>query len=111
MSVENEPLTDEERLAKQLWALGDVVRLRILAHLPREADCEHKNNVSELAGLLGLSQPTISHHLRVLRQAGVVKYQKMCRDCFYWIDPEAADSVVEALRRSLGPSIDDEEER
>ena len=51
-------------LAKQLWAVGDPVRLRILSLLPPAADCEHGNNVSTLARRLGSSQPTVSHHLR-----------------------------------------------
>ncbi len=86
----------DTELAKQLWALGDPVRLKILRMLPLTADCDYNNNVSQIAEKLGLSQPTISHHLRVLRQAGLVANKKMCRDVFYWINhPEAARVVVE----------------
>ncbi len=88
-------------LAKQLWALGDPVRLNILQLLPQSPNCEHGNNVSELAEMLGLSQPTISHHLRVLRQAGFIHGRKMCRDCFYWIDGEQSQAVLDALRAIL----------
>ena len=83
-------------LAKQLWALGDPVRLKILRMLPLTADCEYNNNVSRIAEKLGLSQPTVSHHLRVLRQAGLVDNKKMRRDVFYWINhPEATRVVTE----------------
>ncbi|GHC07980.1 ArsR/SmtB family transcription factor [Cerasicoccus arenae] len=92
----------EDELAKQLWAIGDVTRLRILRMLPDSANCEHGNNVSQIAEKLGLAQPTISHHLRVLRQAGVVQHKKMCRDCFYWVDRDAAKDIIERLGQLLG---------
>ncbi len=92
-------MTEEQQqtLARQLWALGDHVRLRILERLPGTPDCETRTNVSGLAEDLGLSQPTISHHLRVLRQAGLVSHEKMCRDCYYWIDRESAAQMLQAL--------------
>ncbi len=92
------PTRHNTDLAKQLWAAGDPVRLRILRMLSPQADCEHGNNVSALAKRLQLAQPTVSHHLRVLRQAGLVSYRKMCRDVFYWIDPAGAAAMTEALR-------------
>ncbi len=87
----------DSELAKQLWALGDPVRLKILRMLPLTADCDYNNNVSQIAEKLGLSQPTVSHHLRVLRQAGLVANKKMCRDVFYWIDHPKAIRVVAEL--------------
>lgn len=89
-------------LAKQLWALGDATRLRLLRLLPDKGDCGSGNNVSALAEQLGLSQPTVSHHLRVLRQAGIVTNRKMCRDVYYWIDPDNTEQLVQALREALG---------
>lgn len=91
-SAESPPL-DNEQLARELWALGDPVRLRLICLLPREPDCKSRNNVTQLAEALGLSQPTVSHHLRVLRQAGLVQNHKMCRDVFYWLDEEAVRNV------------------
>lgn len=91
----------DEQLARQLWAIGDGVRIRLLRLLPSSEDCDHGNNVSRLAEQLGLAQPTVSHHLRVLRQAGLVKNRKMCRDVFYWIDPVAAEAVTAHLREVL----------
>jgi len=87
----------EDTLARQLWALGDSVRLRILSHLPRNPDCKYRNNVSQLAEDIGIAQPTLSHHLRILRQAGLVSYKRMCRDVYYWLDEEAAHGVAERL--------------
>jgi ArsR family transcriptional regulator len=91
------PIRRNSDLAKQLWAVGDPVRLRLLRLLPRQADCEHGNNVSTLAARLGLSQPTVSHHLRVLRQAGLVTYRKMCRDVYYWMEPESSAAMLKNL--------------
>jgi len=87
-----------EALAKQLWALGDPVRLQILRMLPHEPTCENACNVSKIAERIGLSQPTISHHLRVLRQAGIITNKKMCRDMIYWVQLEEAEALTETLR-------------
>ena len=93
---------DLDQLAKQLWAIGDPVRLEILKILPTEPGCEDICNVSKIAQRIELSQPTTSHHLRILRQAGIIKNQKMCRDMIYWIDLDASSAVSEGLRDVLG---------
>jgi ArsR family transcriptional regulator len=92
---------DEEELAKQLWALGDRARLKILGLLSTGEDCKNGCNVSQIAEKLGLAQPTVSHHLRVLRQAGIIENKKRCRDVFYWIKPSAAVAIVAALEEIL----------
>ena len=95
------PEIDNATLARQLWAIGDEVRLELLLLLPISADCEHGNNVSQLAEKLGLTQPTVSHHLRILRQAGLVNNRRMCRDVFYWIDEAAWRGIVGKLCKVL----------
>lgn len=94
-------MSDSSKLAVQLWAIGDEVRLRILGCLPYSEDCKSRNNVTELSNHLGIPQPTISHHLRVLRQAGIVQKSKMCRDCYYWIDAQEGELVVEKLKTMI----------
>lgn len=93
---------DLDTLAKQLWAIGDPVRLEIMRLLPTEPTCENICNVSKIAERIGLSQPATSHHLRILRQAGIIKNEKKCRDMIYWIDLEASSAVSESLREVLG---------
>lgn len=88
---------DTDRLAKQLWALGDPVRLQILQILPSEPTCHNACNVSKIAERIGLSQPSTSHHLRILRQAGIIAYEKKCRDMIYWIDLESVAEVRSEL--------------
>ena len=102
-------MSTESDLADKFKALGDPVRIKILNHLPNSANCEYGNNVSQLAGKLGVPQPTISHHLKVLRQAGLVTNRKMCRDVFYWIDPAASKKVQHLLDLVFGPLPPDPE--
>lgn len=92
---------DLDLLAKQLWAIGDPVRLKILRILPTTPTCEHACNVSKIAKRIGLSQPATSHHLRILRQAGVITNQKKCRDMIYWVHLDEAGAVTDALRQVL----------
>ncbi len=90
-----------DTLAKQLWALGDPVRLQILRILPTESTCHNACNVSKIAERIGLSQPATSHHLRILRQAGIITNEKKCRDMIYWINLEATSAVREQLSELL----------
>tara|TARA_B100000941_G_C28309878_1_gene450937 strand:- start:173 stop:493 length:321 start_codon:yes stop_codon:yes gene_type:complete len=99
--AETLPTKSHDELARQLWAVGDLVRLQILDLLPTSSDCKHALNVSMIADKLGLSQPTVSHHLRVLRQAGIVENKKMCRDVYYWKNTAAALELAEGLQRVL----------
>lgn len=92
---------DLDALAKQLWAIGDPVRLEILSILPSVPNCDNACNVSKIAERIGLSQPATSHHLRILRQAGIVTNQKMCRDMIYWIDLEASSAIYQSLEEVL----------
>lgn len=58
-------------LVKLFKALGDESRLRILLALSDRTYC-----VCDLAKCLGISQPTLSHHLKILRDAGLVNGEK-----------------------------------
>src|SRR5919205_738914 len=68
-------------------ALSDPLRVRILEFLKRpEAECcsaKDKVCACDLEGLLGLSQPTISHHMKLLVQAGLVVAEKSGRFVYY----------------------------
>lgn len=90
-----------DELAKQLWALGDPMRLQILRILPTEPTCHNACNVSTIAEKIGLSQPATSHHLRILRQAGIITNEKKCRDMIYWIDLDSAGEVQAQLAALL----------
>ena len=87
------PLSDEDarQRARVLSALADPIRLRILALLTRY---EHQMNVSELVQCFELEQPTISHHLRILLDAGLVDSRKKGLWVYYFV---RRDNVHHAL--------------
>ena len=92
------------QLAGRLKAIADPVRIAILHRLPPSAEnCEDLYNVSELAEEIGVSQPTISHHLRHLRQAGLVHGKKICRDVYYWVNHEAIEQLLQEFGAILQP--------
>lgn len=86
-----------EDLARCLWTIGDLTRLRILDRLPREPDCERGVNVSQLAEELELSQPTVSTHLARLRTLGIIRPMRRCRDIYYYIDVERTEQIAAQL--------------
>ena len=59
-------------------ALSDPTRLRILMALESGELC-----VCDIAGLMDLSQPSVSHHLKALRQAGIIEFRKSGKMAFY----------------------------
>ena len=71
-----EPLeaTDAEQLASALKVIADPARLRLLSLI--QAQPGHEACVCHLTAPLGLSQPTVSHHLKVLLQAGLVEREQ-----------------------------------
>jgi ArsR family transcriptional regulator len=71
-----EPLEPHEadQLASALKVIADPARLRLLSLI--QAQPGHEACVCHLTEPLGLSQPTISHHLKVLRQAGLVEREQ-----------------------------------
>ncbi|MGA1204430.1 MAG: ArsR/SmtB family transcription factor [Opitutales bacterium] len=97
----SEEKINEEDLARCLWTIGDVTRLRILQQLPGTPDCCEGKNVSQLAETLGLTQSTISNHLARLRTLGIVRHTKQCRDVYYWIDPERAEQIAQQVEAAL----------
>jgi ArsR family transcriptional regulator len=89
------PLGEEEsaRLAACFKALADPARVRILSQLSAEEEvC-----VCVLTDGSGLSQPTISHHLRILRDAGLVTATKRGTWAYYRLVPEALEELSAAL--------------
>lgn len=90
-------------MAPLLAALGDPVRLRIvsmLAAAPDGAACG-----CDLETPLGLAQPTVSHHLKILREAGLVEGTRQGRWVFYRVVPERLEEVRKALATTASPVI------
>jgi len=77
---------DAEQLAAALKAIAEPARLRLLSLIRAQPDQEAC--VCHLTEPLGLSQPTVSHHLKVLLQAGLVERDKRGSWAYYRVVPE-----------------------
>jgi len=90
------PLEQEEaeRLAAWYRVLGDPARLRLLSLIAAQDEvC-----ACDMVDPLGLSQPTVSHHLKVLYESGLVDRDKRGRWVYYRALPERIDILGRALR-------------
>jgi ArsR family transcriptional regulator len=85
-----------QRMATIAKALGDPIRLQLVDVLRKHAG---KVCVCELVPLFDLSQPTISHHLKVLRDAGVVGSERQGLWAYYYVNAEALEEVSAWLAR------------
>ena len=80
-----------ERVAAVAKALGDPIRLQLVDVLRKHAG---KVCVCELVPLFDLSQPTVSHHLKVLREAGIVGSERQGLWAFYYVLPGALEEIA-----------------
>src|SRR6476619_1507156 len=85
---------EAERMAKVAKALGDPIRLQLVDVLRKHAV---KGCVCELVPLFELSQPTVSHHLKVLREAGIVGSERAGLWAYYYVNPEALEVLTSWL--------------
>lgn len=90
-------------LAKVFKALGDPVRLRLLSMIASRSGGEIC--VCELTPAFDLSQPTISHHLKLLRQAGLIDCERRGTWVYYWLLPETTDRLAGILTRPAGEPL------
>jgi len=88
-------------VARVFTALGDPHRQRILLMFERG----ERLTVGEIVAASTLSRTAVAHHLRVLRDAGVLKSEKVGREVWFWPQPgpvrEAIDAVGDYLRSNL----------
>jgi ArsR family transcriptional regulator len=86
----------DRALARMAKALGHPVRVKIVRFLAKQADCLH----GDLAEYLPLAASTISEHLRILKEAGIVRGKVSGPRTCYCVDPEGLRKVkalVDAL--------------
>ena len=84
-----------ERLARTFKALRDPARVRlvsIIAAQPNREAC-----VCDLTGPVGLSQPTVSHHLKILTEAGVLAREERGRWAYFRLVPDSLRTLAHAL--------------
>ncbi|MFE3293870.1 ArsR/SmtB family transcription factor [Rhodococcus sp. NPDC059234] len=100
-----EPLTQDWAggLAPMFKALGDPVRLRLLSLVASHAGGEAC--VCDISASFDLSQPTISHHLKVLREAGLLDCERRGTWVYYWVIPTALQQLSTVLLTETGPAV------
>ena len=101
-SLLKEPITAPQAadLAQLLKALADPTRLRLVSMVAAHEDGEAC--VCELTEPLGLTQPTISHHLKVLIDAGILTRNKRGVWAYYALVPGALDALAAVLTGNAG---------
>ncbi|MGW8801141.1 ArsR/SmtB family transcription factor [Streptomyces sp. NPDC055775] len=99
-----EPLVEGDAidLARMFKALSDPVRLRLLSLIASHEGGEAC--VCDLTGPFDVSQPTISHHLKVLREAGLVGSERRATWVYYWVLPTALARLSSLLQTSDEPT-------
>ncbi|MET1053152.1 MAG: metalloregulator ArsR/SmtB family transcription factor [Mycetocola sp.] len=95
--ITREPMDADsaDKLSRSLKALADPARLRLLSIVASHEDAEAC--VCDLTEPLGLSQPTVSHHLKVLVDAGYLNREKRGTWAYYSLAPRSLESVSELL--------------
>jgi ArsR family transcriptional regulator len=96
------PGSQEAKFARAFAALGEPTRLRIMQMLPRQPICEQMYNVIELAEELGLTQPTVSHHLKILSEAGLVQCRRQCNSLYFYVNQEAVLRWLKDVKSRFG---------
>ena len=86
---------DASDVAARLKALGDPVRLRLVSLMLAAPDGEACT--CDLAPGVGLSEPTVSHHLKQLLTAGLVSKERRGMNVYYRAEPEALRALARVL--------------
>ncbi|MEX2551927.1 MAG: metalloregulator ArsR/SmtB family transcription factor [Actinomycetota bacterium] len=98
-SILEAPIGEREadQIAKGFAALADPTRLRLFSMIASRPEGEVC--ACALVGPMGKSQPTVSHHLRILHEAGLVDRERRGTWVWYWVVP----ARLETLRAALAP--------
>ncbi|MFN0095887.1 MAG: ArsR/SmtB family transcription factor [Dehalococcoidia bacterium] len=90
---------EEERAASLFRALGNPARIRIVTELAKRNACV----AGDLVDLLPLAQSTVSQHLKVLKDAGIIRGTIEGGDACYCLDPETVGWLVDFCQQICGP--------
>ncbi|RSX56945.1 ArsR/SmtB family transcription factor [Bifidobacterium samirii] len=87
------------RCQPAMTALGDRTRQHIILSMMAAAPCERGLRVGEIAARANLSRPTVSHHLKILKDCGIVRMRRDGTRNYYALDgdPAALDEIIVAL--------------
>lgn len=98
---------DKTAAVRLLTAIGDPTRLELLSLLARHG----RLSVGTIASHFRISRPAISHHLKILKDAGVVQYEKVGQEGIYWFDRPRLVADLRAMADEIerDPSPDEVE--
>ena len=98
-------MTSEQNLDRMLHAIADPNRRKILQALKERGGCSIGKDVglcaSDIEARIHLSQPTISHHMAILKRADLVEAQKVGQWMWYRRNEEALRGFAQHLRKTL----------
>ncbi len=101
------PIRLEKDLVQVFKLLADETRLKVLLYLMREGEL----NVTSLCERLGQSQPAVSHHLALLRVAGLIEPRRDGKHNFYSVQSTRFHGIVAELFSSITSDVDQPELR
>ena len=95
---------NNDELTRLLEAVSEPIRMQMVFLLT-----EHDRlNVGEIARQFHISRPAISHHLKVLKDAGIVRSEKSGQEVYYWIDSQRIVAALRALADKIERSTSSE---
>lgn len=88
--------------SKILAAIGDETRQHLILEMLKIGDCNGVR-VCQIAEKTNLSRPAVSHHLQIMKDAGIVKVRKEGTKNYYYFDPEAEsfERLISTLRLAM----------
>lgn len=87
-----------------LTAIGDPIRLQLLFTLKGD-----RLNVGEIAQHFTISRPAVSHHLKILRDAGALQSKKEGQEVYYWVDKRLLVNELRTLLATIEQDIADDD--
>lgn len=92
---------DFENCRKVLVALGDENRQHLILEMMKMEDCSGAR-VGDITERTRLSRPAVSHHLQILKDAGILKVRKEGTKNYYYFNPdtEGFDSLIQVLKKA-----------
>lgn len=88
--------------SKMLTAIGNETRLHLILEMLKIGDCNGVR-VCQITEKTNLSRPAVSHHLQIMKDAGIVKVRKEGTKNYYYFDPEmeSFEKLVRTLRLAM----------
>jgi ArsR family transcriptional regulator, arsenate/arsenite/antimonite-responsive transcriptional repressor len=89
-------LADLKTIEKISKALGDKNRLSILQHITKKGGCAQ---CAEINDIIDLTQPSVSHHVRILTEAGLIEAEKEGRNLKYTLNIKVLEEYLKFLEK------------